>query len=51
MGGDLLDRGQDRLYRGVLSANTRMLALVKSLGFRIETDRNDPTVKLVSKVL
>jgi acetyltransferase len=35
----------------VLSANTRMLALVKSLGFRIETDRNDPTVKLVSKVL
>jgi acetyltransferase len=41
-----------RIMEGeVLSANTRMLALVKSLGFRIETDRNDPTVKLVSKVL
>ena len=41
-----------RIMEGdVLSANTRMLALVKSLGFRIESDRNDPTVKLVSKVL
>jgi acetyltransferase len=41
-----------RIMEGeVLSANTRMLALVKSLGFRVETDRNDPTVKLVSKVL
>jgi acetyltransferase len=35
----------------VLTANTRMLALVKSLGFRIETDRNDPGLKLVTKVL
>jgi len=41
-----------RIMEGeVLSANSRMLALVRSLGFRIETDRNDPTVKLVSKVL
>jgi hypothetical protein len=28
-----------------------MLALLKSLGFRIESDRNDPSLKLVSKVL
>jgi acetyltransferase len=35
----------------VLTANTRMLALVKSLGFRIETDKHDPSLKLVSKVL
>jgi acetyltransferase len=35
----------------VLTANHRMLALVKSLGFRIETDKNDPSLKLVSKVL
>ncbi len=41
-----------RIMEGeVLTANTRMLALVKSLGFRIETDRNDPSVKLVTKVL
>jgi acetyltransferase len=35
----------------VLTANTRMLALVKSLGFRIETDPGDPAVKLVTKML
>ena len=35
----------------VLTANTRMLALVKSLGFRVEPDRLDPGVKLVAKVL
>jgi acetyltransferase len=35
----------------VLSANTRMLALVKSLGFRIESDKLDHSVKQVSKVL
>lgn len=35
----------------VLTANTRMLALVKSLGFRIESDPQDMAVKLVSKVL
>jgi acetyltransferase len=35
----------------VLTANTRMLALMKSLGFRIATDRDDPSVKLVTKVL
>jgi acetyltransferase len=45
------DKGLRIMEGEVLSANTRMLALVKSLGFRIETDRNDPTVKLVSKVL
>ena len=41
-----------RIMEGeVLSANTRMLALVKSLGFRIERDRRDPGVKRVIKVL
>jgi acetyltransferase len=41
-----------RIMEGeVLTANTRMLALVKSLGFRIETDRGDPSVKLVTKAL
>jgi acetyltransferase len=41
-----------RIMEGeVLSANTRMLALMKSLGFRIETDPHDTSVKLVTKVL
>lgn len=41
-----------RLMDGeVLTANTRMLALVKSLGFRIESDPQDLAVKLVTKVL
>lgn len=41
-----------RIMEGeVLTANSRMLALVKSLGFRIQTDPNDPSVKLVSKML
>ena len=35
----------------VLTANTRMLGLVQSLGFRIEPDKLDPGVKLVHKVL
>lgn len=35
----------------VLTANTRMLALVKSLGFRIESDPQDMAIKLVTKVL
>ncbi len=44
-------RGLRVMEGEVLSANTRMLALVKSLGFAITSDRNDPSVKLVSKVL
>ncbi|KAA6186966.1 bifunctional acetate--CoA ligase family protein/GNAT family N-acetyltransferase [Thiohalocapsa marina] len=41
-----------RIMEGeVLTANHRMLALMKSLGFRIETDRHDPSIKLVSAVL
>ena len=35
----------------VLTANNRMLALVKSLGFRIEPDPGDPGIKLVTKML
>ncbi len=41
-----------RIMEGeVLTANTRMLALMKSLGFRIQTDKHDPSVKLVTKML
>ena len=41
-----------RIMEGeVLTANTRMLALVKSLGFRIESDPNDLAIRLVTKVL
>ncbi|MGA7980015.1 MAG: bifunctional acetate--CoA ligase family protein/GNAT family N-acetyltransferase [Chromatiaceae bacterium] len=41
-----------RIMEGeVLTANTRMLALVQSLGFRVERDRQDPGIKLVSKLL
>ncbi|MBK1644735.1 GNAT family N-acetyltransferase [Thiocapsa imhoffii] len=35
----------------VLTANNRMLALVKSLGFRIESDPHDMAIKWVTKVL
>lgn len=35
----------------VLTANSRMLALMKSLGFRIESDPQDPAIKLVAKAL
>jgi acetyltransferase len=35
----------------VLTANTRMLALMKSLGFRIESDPQDMAIKQVTKVL
>ena len=45
------ERGLRIMEGEVLSANTRMLALVKSLGFRVERDRQDPTVKRVVKVL
>ncbi len=45
------ERGLRIMEGEVLSANTRMLALVKSLGFRIERDRQDPGVKRVIKVL
>lgn len=41
-----------RIMEGeVLTANTRMLALVRSLGFRIENDPQDVSIKLVTKVL
>lgn len=45
------NRGLRIMEGEVLTANTRMLALVKSLGFRIQADRADPSVKLVSKLL
>jgi acetyltransferase len=41
-----------RLMEGeVLTANTRMLALMEALGFRIERDKQDPGIRLVTKVL
>jgi acetyltransferase len=45
------ERGLRIMEGEVLSANNRMLALVKSLGFRVERDRQDPSVKRVIKVL
>ena len=45
------ERGLRVMDGEVLTANTRMLALMESLGFRIERDRQDPGVKLVVKVL
>jgi acetyltransferase len=41
-----------RIMEGeILTANTRMLALVQSLGFRVERDRQDPGIKIARKVL
>ncbi|MGB5833745.1 MAG: bifunctional acetate--CoA ligase family protein/GNAT family N-acetyltransferase [Thiohalocapsa sp.] len=45
------DRGLRIMDGEVLTANNRMLALVKSLGFRIQTDKHDSSVKLVSRIL
>jgi acetyltransferase len=45
------DRGFRTMDGEVLTANARMLALVQSLGFRVERDRQDPGIKLVEKVL
>jgi acetyltransferase len=45
------DRGLKVMEGEVLAANNRMLELMKSLGFAIERDRNDPGIKLVTKVL
>jgi len=45
------DKGLRIMEGEVLTANTRMLALMKSLGFRIATDPHDTSVKLVSKLL
>ncbi len=44
-------RGFRTMEGEVLAANTRMLALVKSLGFRIENDPQDPSIKRVIKIL
>lgn len=44
-------RGLRVMEGEVLTANTRMLALVQSLGFRVERDRQDPGIKLVTKLL
>ena len=44
-------RGLKLMEGDVLTANTRMLALMESLGFRIERDKEDPGVRLVTKVL
>lgn len=44
-------RGFRTMEGDVLAVNTRMLALVRSLGFRIENDPQDPSVKRVIKVL
>jgi acetyltransferase len=51
----LMQNARERGFRimdgEVLTANTRMLALMQSLGFRVERDKQDPGIKLVTKVL
>ena len=51
----LMQNARERGFRimegEVLSANSRMLALTQSLGFRIHTDPQDPGIKLVEKRL
>ena len=51
----LMDNARQRGLRimegEVLAANHRMLALVQSLGFRISTDKLDPSIKRVFKSL
>ena len=44
-------RGLKLMEGEVLTANTRMLALMEALGFRIERDKQDPGIRLVTKVL
>jgi acetyltransferase len=44
-------RGLKLMEGEVLTANTRMLGLMESLGFRVERDKEDPGVRLVTKVL
>ena len=41
------DRGLERMQGQVLSSNTRMLNLMKSIGYRIETDPEDAAIKRV----
>ena len=45
------ERGFRIMDGEVLTANSRMLALMQSLGFRLQRDRQDPGIKLVTKVL
>jgi acetyltransferase len=51
----LIQNARERGFRimdgEVLTANARMLALMQSLGFRMERDRQDPGIRLVTKVL
>jgi acetyltransferase len=51
----LMQNARERGFRvmdgEVLTANSRMLALMQSLGFRIERNRQDPGIKLVAKIL
>ena len=40
-------RGLRRIDGHVLASNTRMLSLLRRIGFQVKTDRDDPTMKLV----
>ena len=46
-----LSRGLDRMEGEVLAENNRMLDMVKSMGFQIQTSADDPGVKFVWKEL
>jgi acetyltransferase len=45
---DARARGLRRMHGFVLGANTRMLDFVRKLGFRIEFDRDDPSVRVAT---
>jgi acetyltransferase len=45
------DRGFRTINGEVLTVNTRMLALAKSLGFRVTPDRQNPEIMHATKVL
>jgi len=45
------DRNLERMDGQVLSSNTKMLELVRSLNFRIENDPDDSAVKQVEAQL
>jgi acetyltransferase len=48
---DAKSRGLKRMHGFVLGANTRMLDFVRKLGFRIEFDRDDPSVRVATLAL
>ena len=51
----LMDAARQRGFRTmdgeILTGNNNMLGLVKSLGFQLQTNADDPNVKVATKIL